>query len=159
MDSLQRSGALVATGLLSALTLTACGGDSPSARPDPDLGPASTGSAPPVGGGEDTATAAPDIAALQGSWTGTSGGEPVALSVTSGKVALAAGPHLCQGEVKDRGAVVFTLECLDGDTDRTRGTVGSNDGRKLVVAWDGGTEDPLTKTDPGGSTPSGPPSP
>lgn len=46
------------------------------------------------------------------------------------------------------GSVMLALKCLDGNTDRTMGSVESNDGRKIVVSWEAGAEDILTLTDP-----------
>ncbi|MFD6278209.1 hypothetical protein ACFWFI_21985 [Streptomyces sp. NPDC060209] len=147
MDRLRRSGALAAAGLAAALSLTACGSDDPAADQAPDTGSTSGPATPPSAGGEDGGTGGADAAALAGTWTGTSDGLPVALSVTSGKVALSAGQHICQGEVKDMGSVMLALKCLDGNTDRTMGSIESNDGKKLVVSWNAGAEDTLTRTD------------
>ncbi|MFE4691035.1 hypothetical protein ACFRH6_13380 [Streptomyces sp. NPDC056749] len=150
MDRLLRSGALAATGLVAVLALSACGGDGPAT----DKGPATDAAslpATPSGtgtGGEDGTAGGPEAEALKGTWTGSTDGLPVALSVTSGRVALSAGVHICQGEVKDMGSVMLELKCLDGNTDRTMGSVESNDGRRIVVSWEAGAEDILTLTDP-----------
>ncbi|MFJ8863000.1 hypothetical protein ACIRD8_31825 [Streptomyces sp. NPDC102451] len=147
MDRLARSGALASAGLVAALALTACGSDEPAADKAPGTGTASARTTPPVSGGADGESGGADAAALEGTWTGTSDGRPVALSVTSGKVALSAGQHICQGDVKDMGEVMLALKCLDGDTGRTMGTIESNDGEELVISWGAGTEDTLKKAD------------
>lgn len=46
------------------------------------------------------------------------------------------------------GEAMLALKCHDGDTARTMGSIGSNDGEKLVVSWGAGSEDTLTKADP-----------
>ncbi|WP_203186984.1 hypothetical protein [Streptomyces pratensis] len=147
MGRLPRSGALLAAGLVAALALTACGGDASDADKDPGGSPAPAQTSPPEADGAGGGAGGPDVAALEGTWTGTSDGQPVVLSVASGKAALATGRHVCQGEVKDMGKVMVALKCHDGNTDRTMGTVESNDGKKLVVSWEAGAEDTLSKTD------------
>ncbi|MEV5159441.1 hypothetical protein [Streptomyces sp. NPDC053728] len=156
MDRLPRSGALAAAGLAAMCVLTACSGDGPAPDDAPAAGRRTGQSAPPTGDGQDTGTPGPGVAALDGTWTSTSDGSPVVLSVTSGKVALVADQHVCQGEVKDTGEVTLTLKCLDGNTDRTKGAVESVDGDKLVVSWGAGAEDTLARTDPD-KLPTGPP--
>ncbi|MFJ3702857.1 MULTISPECIES: hypothetical protein [Streptomyces] len=152
MDRLLRSGALAATGLVAVLALSACGGDGPAAKKAPATDAASLPASPSGTGrgtdGEDGTAGGAAAEALKGTWTGSTDGLPVALSVTSGRVALSAGVHICQGEVKDMGSVMLALKCLDGNTDRTMGSVESNDGRKIVVSWEAGAEDILTLTDP-----------
>jgi hypothetical protein len=148
MDKFPRSGALAAAALVTALALSACGSDEPAAEKAPGTGSSSGRTASPGAGGEDGGSGSADAAALEGTWTGTADGGPVTLSVSSGKVALAAARHVCQGEVKDMGEVMLALKCLDGDTDRTMGSIESNDGKKLVISWDAGAEDTLSKADP-----------
>ncbi|MEU2678689.1 hypothetical protein ABZ638_17580 [Streptomyces sp. NPDC007107] len=148
MDRLPRTGALAAAGLVAALTLTACGSDAPAEDKAPNTATTPTPSGSAGSGTEGGASGGADAAALEGTWTGTSDGLPVVLSVTSGKVALTAGRHICQGDVKDMGETMLALKCHDGDTARTMGSIGSNDGEKLVVSWGAGTEDTLTKADP-----------
>ncbi|MFD4032823.1 hypothetical protein ACFWVP_20520 [Streptomyces sp. NPDC058637] len=146
MDRFVRSGAAVA-GLVAALALTACGSDDDSGS-EPAAGSGAGQSATP-GGDADSGSAGVDAAALDGTWTGATDGRAVVLSVSSGKVALVADQHVCQGDVKNTGEVMLALTCADGNTDRTMGAIESNDGKKLVVSWDGGAEDTLTRTDPG----------
>ncbi|WP_405693691.1 hypothetical protein [Streptomyces sp. NBC_01185] len=154
MGRLPRSGALLAAGLAAAFSLTACGSDGPAAAPDGGRGPGR--STPSAAGGEDAAPEHADVAALEGTWAGTAGGSPVVLSVTSGKAALVAGQHVCQGEVKDMDGTTLVLKCLDGNTERTMGAVDSDGGEKLVVSWDDGPEDTLTRTE-ADELPTGPP--
>ncbi|MER5554198.1 hypothetical protein ABT001_21435 [Streptomyces sp. NPDC002793] len=156
MDRLPRSSALVAATLFASLALTACGGDEPAAEKAGGAGPETARSTPPAAGGEGGESGGAAAKALEGTWTGTSGDVPVVLSVTSGKVALAAGQHICQGEVKGTGRATLALKCLDGNTDRTTGTVESNDGDTLVIAWNAGAEDSLARTD-ASTLPTGPP--
>ncbi|MFE4450872.1 hypothetical protein [Streptomyces sp. NPDC056796] len=146
MDRLTRSGALAAAGLAAALALTACGSDDPAADRTSDDRPATaSGPATPSGAATADAAVAAAAAALAGTWTGTSDGLPVVLSATSGKVALSAGQHICQGELKNMGTVMIALKCLDGDTARTMGSIESNDGGKLVVSWNAGATDTLSR--------------
>ncbi|WP_392671438.1 hypothetical protein [Streptomyces sp. LN785] len=145
MHHLVRSGAVVVAGLAAAVALTGCGSDGAKSDSDPDTADAHT-SAPADGGDSGSAG---DAAALEGTWAGVSDGKAVALSVASGRAALVADAHVCSGEVKDMGKVMLALKCTDGDTARTMGAIASNDGRKLVVSWNGGAEDTLAKTDPG----------
>jgi len=88
-------------------------------------------------------------------------GKPVALSITGKTAAVLADGHACTGEVADHGKPMLTLKCADGNTDRTMGAVESNDGTTMVVSWDAGKRDTLTKTDPGKlpDLPSGIPTP
>ncbi|MCX5411740.1 hypothetical protein [Streptomyces sp. NBC_00059] len=152
MDRLPRTGALIAAALVAALTLTACGsGDDSDGGPSAGSGAAR--STAPADGGADDGTDSAQAAALEGTWAGESDGSPVALSVSSGKVGLVADQHVCGGEVKDMGEVTLVLKCMDGNTDRAMGTVKSNDGKKLVVSWEAGGEETLTRA------PSGTPAP
>ncbi|MET8172784.1 hypothetical protein [Streptomyces clavifer] len=146
MDRFVRSGAAVA-GLVAALALSACGSDETTGE-GPAAGSGSERSATP---GQDAGSGSGGVGttALDGTWTGTSDGRAVVLSIASGKVALVADQHVCQGDVKDMGALTLALTCPDGNTDRAMGAVESHDGKKLVIAWDGGAEDTLTRTDPG----------
>ncbi|MEU0302369.1 hypothetical protein ABZ252_23300 [Streptomyces sp. NPDC006175] len=147
MDRFPRSVALVAAGLVVAFALTACGSDDPAGDKAPDTASSSGQPSSPGAGGEEGGSGGADAAALEGTWTGTADGGPVTLSVASGKVALSAGRHICQGEVKDMGGVMIALKCLDGNTDRTMGSVESNDGEKLVISWEAGAEDTLSRAD------------
>lgn len=150
MDRIVRTGA-VAAGLLAALALTACGSDGDNKSDPPrDAASGASESATPGGGGDDGGSADAGATALEGTWAGPAGGTSVTvLSVRAGKAALVADQHVCQGEVSDMGKVMLALECTDGNTDRTMGSVESNDGKTIVISWDAGAKDTLTKTDPG----------
>ncbi|WP_405987534.1 hypothetical protein [Streptomyces sp. NBC_00872] len=164
MQKLVRAGVATA-GLVTslALTLTGCGGDSgsdsakdkggadaPSATADGSVSASdpATDSSTDAGAGGDGASA------VDGTWAGLTDGKAVALSVKAGKVALVADSHVCQGSVEDMGEPMLSLTCADGNTDRTMGTIESNDGKTLVVSWDKGKKDTLAKTD-GGALPEG----
>lgn len=150
MHRLVRSG-VAAAGLVVALTLGGCGGgdsgddsgkDKGSSAPAPSESDAGADeSTPDTGGTADS---------LEGTWAGMTQGKAVALSVKEGKAALIADEHICQGEVEDMGGEpMLSLKCADGNTDRTMGSIDSNDGKTLVLSWEGGTKDSLAKTDPG----------
>ena len=155
MDRFVRTGAVVTAALVAALALTACGSDDKGdSGKDAGAGSGSQEqeSAAPGAGSEDSDSGDAGDAgagALEGTWAGLSEGKAVALSVASGKVALVADQHVCQGEAKDMGKVMLSLTCADGNTDRTAGMVESNDGKTIVISWDAGADDTLTKTDPG----------
>ncbi|MEV0783502.1 hypothetical protein AB0I52_11105 [Streptomyces sp. NPDC050423] len=149
MRKLVRTGAVVATGLLTALALTGCGGDGDKGGTDKGSGsatpPAPVGSGSATGGGESASTGG--LKALEGAWAGLSDDKAVVLSVASGKAVVIADSHVCSGSAKGSDKVTLELKCTDGDTGRTAGAVESNDGKTLVVSWDGGTKDTLGKTD------------
>ncbi|MER5278810.1 hypothetical protein ABT025_24080 [Streptomyces sp. NPDC002809] len=149
MHKLVRTGAVVATGLLTALALTGCSSDSDKDGADKASG--STATPPPAGSsdpgsGADEATGG--LKALEGAWAGQTDGKAVVLSVASGKAVVVADSHVCSGTAKDMGnKPMLALTCADGDTGRTMGAIESNDGKTVVVSWDGGTKDTLAKTD------------
>ena len=64
------------------------------------------------------------------------------------KAALVAGKHTCTGEYADMGNKMLMLDCADGNTDRTMGSVeASGDGKTLKVSWDALSEnDTFTRT-------------
>ncbi|MFJ6611686.1 hypothetical protein ACIQPT_15590 [Streptomyces sp. NPDC091289] len=153
-----RNGAVMVAALAASLALTACGSDDAGK----DSGADSAPSAKP-GGGDDngsgeSAGGGTDAAALEGTWVGLTDGKNVTASIAARKVALVADQSVCQGDVKDMGGEpMLALKCTGGGTDRTMGTIESVDGSKLVVSWDGGVKDTLTKADQG-KLPSGMPS-
>lgn len=164
MDRFVRTGAVIAASLVTALALTACGsdgdGDGGGARKGKGSGSGSDDSGSGSSSGStsgSTGTPGAGASELEGTWAGLTDGKAVMLSVASGKVALVAEQDVCQGDVKDHGKVMLTLKCADGSTERTMGSVESNDGTTLVVSWDAGAKDTLTKTD-GTSLPTGLPS-
>ncbi|MEU2428939.1 hypothetical protein ABZ611_05350 [Streptomyces sp. NPDC007861] len=112
---------------------------------DPGAG---SGSDPGVGSGSGD----PSGGGLEGTWAGLSDSKVIALSVKDDQATLVAGQHVCNGTVQRAGAVTLALKCADGDTERTSGTVDSNNGAKVVVSWATGPKDTLTKTEPGGFT-------
>ncbi|MFJ6464520.1 hypothetical protein ACIQM0_26400 [Streptomyces sp. NPDC091387] len=152
MRKLVRTGAVVATGLLTALALTGCGSDSDKGGTDGSSG-STTPPAPGTGDGSGSAAGDGDSAssgglkALEGAWAGLTDGKAVVLSVASGKAVVVADSHVCSGSAKGTDKVTLALTCADGDTGRTAGAVESNDGKTLVVSWDGGTKDTFAKTD------------
>lgn len=150
MYKLVRIGAAVATGLLTALALTGCGSDSDKGGADKGSGSATTpapagGASDDSGSGADDATGA--LKALEGAWAGQTDGKTVVLSVASGKAVVVADSHVCSGTAKDMGKPMLALKCADGNTDRTMGAIESNDGKTVVISWDGGAKDTLAKTD------------
>ncbi|MFE5238601.1 MULTISPECIES: hypothetical protein [unclassified Streptomyces] len=158
MDRLPRTGALISAALVAAVTLTACGSGDESDDAPSSAGSGASRSTTPSHDGADEGAGRAEATALEGTWAGESDGNPIALSVSSGKVGLVADQHVCGGEVKDMGEVTLVLKCIDGNTDRAMGTVKSNDGKKLVVSWEAGGEDTLTKA-PSGTLPPGLPEP
>ncbi|MFJ2419637.1 hypothetical protein [Streptomyces brevispora] len=152
MRKLVRTGAVVATGLLTALALTGCGNDSDKG----DTGKGSGSTATPAPGGSDdsgSATGGGDggstggLKALEGAWAGQTDGRAVVLSVASGKAVVVADSHVCTGSAEGADKVTLVLKCADGDTGRTAGAIESNDGKTVVVSWADGTKDTLGKTD------------
>nr|WP_206311929.1 hypothetical protein [Streptomyces sp. 196(2019)] len=127
------------------MTLTACGSDDDGAK---GSGPDATSSAKP-GDGQGSTGPGVDAAALEGTWVGLTDGKNVTVSITAGKVALVADKAVCQGDVKDMGEVMLALKCTGGSTDRTMASIESNDGEKLVLSWDGGVKDTLSKAEQG----------
>lgn len=153
MYKLARTGAVVATGLLTALALTGCGSDGDKDSADKGAAPSGTPSAPAggsadTGSGDDGGGSASGLKTLEGAWAGQTGGKAVVLSVASGKAVVVADSHVCSGTAKDMGGKpMLDLKCADGDTARTMGTIASNDGKTVVVSWEGGGKDTLAKTD------------
>ncbi|MET7858845.1 hypothetical protein ABZS81_16830 [Streptomyces sp. NPDC005318] len=152
MHKLVRTGAVVTAGLVAAVALTGCGSDGGKN----DSGKGSTGGQASATGGSGSggsdsggSGSAGDASALEGTWAGLTDGKAVALSVASGKAALVADAHVCSGEVKEMGKVMLVLKCTDGNTDRTMGSIESNDGKTITVSWDAGGKDTLAKTKPG----------
>ncbi|MGW2084713.1 hypothetical protein [Streptomyces sp. NPDC001880] len=145
-----RTGAVIATGILTAVALTGCSSD--SKKNDEPAGGSGAGQTAPAPG--DDSGSETDAAALEGGWAGKTDGKAVVLSVSSGKAALLTEQHACTGTAQGTGKVTLTLKCVDGGEDRTTGSVESNDGKTVVVSWDSGVKDTLAKTDPG-ALPSG----
>ncbi|WNF27764.1 hypothetical protein RI138_13545 [Streptomyces sp. C11-1] len=148
MTRFVRTGAVVVAGLAASLALTACGSDD---EPGKGSGADPSASATPgPDGGKDSGGGGTDAAALEGTWAGLTDSKNVTVSIAARKVALVADQSVCQGEVKDMGgAPMLALTCPDGGKERTMGAIDSVDGTKLVVSWEGGAKDSLTKVDPG----------
>jgi hypothetical protein len=142
----------------AALALTACGSDDAGKDSGADSAPSAEPGGGDNGSGESAGSGGTDAAALEGTWVGLTDGKNVTASITARKVALVADQSVCQGDVKDMGGEpMLALKCTGGSADRTMGAIDSVDGTKLVVSWDGGVKDTLTKADPG-KLPSGMPS-
>ncbi|MFH9609788.1 hypothetical protein [Streptomyces sp. NPDC017448] len=153
-----RTGAIVITALAASCALTACGSDGDGDRAKGSGAGASASAAPGAGDGQGDSGGAVDAAALEGTWVGLTEGKNVTVSIASGKVALVADRSVCQGDVKEMdGEPMLALKCTGGGTDRTMGAIESVDAEKLVVSWDGGAKDALTKAE-AGKLPSGMPS-
>ncbi|MFI7239773.1 hypothetical protein [Streptomyces cyaneofuscatus] len=140
MTSFVRTGGVVVAALAASLALTACGSDD-----DAGKGSGSDAGSSATPGDQGSGGAGTDAAALEGTWVGLTDGKNVTVSITAGKVALVADQAVCQGDVKDMGEVMLALKCTGGADDRTMGAIESNDGKKLVLSWDGGVKDTLTK--------------
>ncbi|WP_329034739.1 hypothetical protein OIE71_19205 [Streptomyces sp. NBC_01725] len=142
---------VVAAGVVVALTLTGCGGGDSGDDSAKDKGArTSAPGEPDAGGGESTPADEASADSLEGTWAGTTEGKAVALSVKEGKAALIADEHICQGDVEEMGGEpMLSLKCADGNTERTMGSIDSNDGKTLVLSWEGGAKDSLAKTEPG----------
>ncbi|MBT2369070.1 hypothetical protein J7E88_28080 [Streptomyces sp. ISL-10] len=142
MLKLVRMPAAVA-GVVAVLALTGCGSNDGADTGGDKASTAPTEAADTGGSGGSAEGRPRDV---EGTWTGTSDGKPLALSVKQGKAALLADGHACTGEVKDTGTMMLSLKCADGNTDRTLGSVESNDGTTLVISWDAGKKDTLKKS-------------
>ncbi|MEU0272333.1 hypothetical protein [Streptomyces sp. NPDC006307] len=87
-------------------------------------------------------------------------GKAVNLTIKKGHAVVLAESRLCQGFAKDagQGVVSLTVKCRDGGTERASGTAREAAGGKLVVTWDSGTTDTLTKATVGENVPTSLPS-
>ncbi|MEB8343405.1 hypothetical protein [Streptomyces endophyticus] len=86
----------------------------------------------------------------EGIWKASTGGKPVVLVVGAKQAALTtADGHLCTGTLAGAGKPTLTLRCADGNTDRTKGAVESNDGSTMRVSWDAGQKDTFKKSKDG----------
>ncbi|MFI1014160.1 hypothetical protein [Streptomyces sp. NPDC020965] len=146
---------VTAAGLITvaALVLTGCGSDDDGGDTAKDKGKdtAPTAPAEKTDGADGGAT----DGELTGAWKGTTDGKSVDLVVTGTKAALVAAGDACAGEVADHGKPMLSLKCVGGKKDRVMGTIESNDGKTLVVAWDSGKKDTLAKAAAGAELPSG----
>jgi hypothetical protein len=146
---------VAAAGLVAALAVTGCGGDGGD-----DSAKDAAATATPTGS---EAEAGAGSASIEGAWSGkTEGGKSIDLAVTGTKAVLLADGHACTGDVADHGKLMLSLKCADGNTDRTMGAIESNDGKSLVISWDAGAKDTLSKAAAGAlppGLPSGLPTP
>ncbi|MGW0557101.1 hypothetical protein ACWDZ6_23385 [Streptomyces sp. NPDC002926] len=130
---------VAAAGLVAAaaLVLSGCGSDGGD-----DAGKEKASTAPTEAGGD----AGAGSGNIEGAWAGVTEGKAVSLAVTGTKAVLLADGHACTGEVSDMGKQMLSLKCADGNTDRTMGSIESNDGKTLVISWDAGAKDMLIKS-------------
>lgn len=153
---------MAVAGIAAALLLSGCGGSSSTDKADKADKAGKGGSATATPGAASAGPAAPgaDVAEaakrLEGAWAGLTDGRSVTLLVKEGQAVLVADQHVCSGSLQDMGQPMLALTCTDGNTDRTMGTIRSNDGKKLVISW-GSKKDSLMKAD-AESVPSGLPS-
>lgn len=134
----------VTAGFVAALALTGCG----SGESD-DAGKDRSTASPTGAGGAGSGGSEGKPRDIEGTWTGLSDGKPVALSVQGSNAAIVADGHACTGVVQDMGKQMLSLKCADGNTDRTMGSIESNDGTTLVISWDAGKKDTLRKSEAG----------
>ncbi|MEW1721736.1 hypothetical protein [Streptomyces sp. NPDC093109] len=158
MRKLVRTGGAAAGAVALALALAACGGsgdDSGDSGKDKAGASASGGTGGSGSGSSSGSGSGSDAASVDGSWAAITDGKPVAMSVKDAQITLAVEGHACTGAVKEMsGTSMLSLVCADGYKDRTMGTIESNDGTNLVVAWSGGPKDTFMNADKG-ALPSG----
>lgn len=148
---------VTAAGVAAALVLTGCSSGDDGAAADKSSTPPPS-AAPSISAAPGASSAAEVAKDIQGSWAGLTDGKSVALVVQSGKAALVAEQHVCQGSVQDMGQPMLSMTCTDGNTDRAMGTITSHDGKTLVISW-GTKKDTLKKTEaPGKGLPTAIPS-
>lgn len=139
--------ALAATaGLAGALALTSCGDDGGGdGRADGSPDKPSAAQSTPDGDGRGSG--------LEGSWLATTDGKAVALVVDGRKAGVfTTGGSVCSGTAR---GVSLRLTCADGDTSRTRGTVGAVNRSTLTVTWEGAVGEETYTRSEGGKMPSG----
>ncbi|MFE5851918.1 hypothetical protein ACFQ61_01645 [Streptomyces sp. NPDC056500] len=165
---MRRRSSTAASVLASAALLltTGCSGDDRDDNSGPHRGkqptPWTSADSNTMGGtdleGEQQGADDPDIARVEGAWTGTTGGKKVDLAITGRKAALLTEGRACTGEVADHRTsasasplpissltLTLTLKCVDGNTERTIGTIESGDGATLVISWATGPKDTLLR--------------
>ncbi|MFJ4713232.1 hypothetical protein [Streptomyces sp. NPDC088785] len=143
----------------AALAVSGCSGDGGDGAGRSGAGATASSSA--------SASAAPEGSAGSGSgsaedavgiWSATTDGQAVVLVIGGRQASLSTGDgHLCTGTVTGTGERTLTLKCADGNTDRTAGTVESNDGSTMRVSWKAGARDTF-KRSTNGKLPTGLPS-
>ncbi|MER5951692.1 hypothetical protein ABT127_37205 [Streptomyces sp. NPDC001904] len=138
-----------AAAAVAALAVSGCSGDdggsdkgagaSSSAAPDASASDSASGSGSDSGSGS-----AKDAVGI---WSATTDGKPVVLVIGGRQASLSTGDgHLCTGTVTGSGTRTLSLTCADGSTDRTAGTIESNDGSTMKVSWKAGTQDTFKKS-------------
>ncbi|WP_329021738.1 hypothetical protein [Streptomyces sp. NBC_00690] len=178
---MRRRSSAAASVLASAALLltTGCSGDDRGDNTGPQRGkqptPWTSADSNTTGGteleGEQQGADDPDIARVEGAWTGTTGGKKVDLAITGRKAALVTEGRACTGEVADHrtsasasplptassptsplptsplptSPLTLTLKCVDGNTKRTIGRIESGDGATLVISWAAGPKDTLLR--------------
>ncbi|GGZ12868.1 hypothetical protein GCM10010387_00980 [Streptomyces inusitatus] len=160
---------LTAAGLVAALALalTGCGGGENKSDSGSDSGGDKSKSGdhgahtetPPADGekenqeekGESSTEKPKKVspADIEGEWMGRTDGKTVTIGVKGTAVVLLAEGDSCTGKVADHGDQMLDLKCVGGGGQRTMGTVVSADDKTLVVSWDKGKKDTLTKADLG----------
>ncbi|MER5439203.1 hypothetical protein [Streptomyces sp. NPDC002790] len=163
----------VAAGALAVVAVLAVGGCSGGG--DDDSGGSSdaakdqskgSGSGESDGAGKSTPSSGSSSAGpgslkdTEGVWKASAGGKPVVLVVGENQAALTtADGHLCTGTLAGADKPTLALRCADGNTDRTKGAVESNDGSTMRISWDAGQKDTFKKsTSKGGELPTSLPS-
>ncbi|MET9493559.1 hypothetical protein [Streptomyces sp. NPDC006552] len=141
--------AVGAAAVVAALAVTGCSGD--DGNDTASDGPSSAASGGASSGADDSGAAgsgSPGSAKdSEGIWSATTGGQAVVLVVGGAQASLSTGDgHLCTGTVTGAQKPALDLKCADGNTDRTVGTVESNDGTTMKVTWKAGTADTFTKS-------------
>ncbi|WP_416965674.1 hypothetical protein [Streptomyces sp. Agncl-13] len=149
--------AAAAAGLVGALVLTACSGDSSddsSSTPSASSSATSTATADSGGSGSSPSAASDG---LQGSWLATAGGKALVLVVTGKQAALfTTGGTVCNGTAgEEAGMKMIHLKCTDGSKTRATGMVDSVSKSSLAVTWSGSTGKETYTRAEGGNLPSG----
>ncbi|MHB9753058.1 hypothetical protein ACYBSK_01565 [Streptomyces sp. BYX5S] len=136
----------------------AAGGSSASASASASAPASASPGEEASGDGASAGAGAGSVKDAQGIWSATSDGKPVVLVVGDKQAALTTGDgHLCTGTLTGADKPALTLKCADGNTDRTAGSVESNDGSTMRVSWKTGEQDTFKKTK-GGELPTALPS-
>ncbi|MHC5263073.1 hypothetical protein ACYSUO_34765 [Streptomyces sp. UC4497] len=129
------------------------GGGKAAGSDDPSKSASSGGSSPsdgPSSGSPSAGSGSSSVKDAEGIWKASTGGKPVVLVVGAKQAALTTSDgHLCTGTLAGSGKPTLTLRCADGNTDRTKGTVESNDGSTMRVSWDAGQSDTFKKSKDG----------
>lgn len=150
----------VAVGALTVVAVLAVGGcsgggDDEGKAKDQSKGTPSEASSPAESGSDsgsdsDSSSGPGSVKDAEGVWKASDSGKPVVLVVGAKQAALTtADGHLCTGTLTGAGKPTLALRCADGNTDRTKGAVESNDGSTMRIAWDAGKQDTFKKAKDG----------